>query len=333
MRKPVTAGKHQSFFQESVDLTGIATIKFDVRLVAFPDQTKPFAHFEASFLVDDVPLWKQTVGGTVGGEYLDQEVNVAGLGSSRIIDGYELYGHKIEMRITALDSNDVGFNLAYWTQWDNLRLIEGPKVVQAEIDLEPDTLYVHGPGKWVACFIELPAGYDVNDIDEATVTLQGIPAYLGTDGPWPQACHKSRIVDRDGDGLPERLFRFDHDALLALVPPPGAILIAKGSLADKTPLEGSAPIQVVDKLAELKAKLEELKAKIQDARDQRKDGTKGYEDLKDLRDKLEDAIHRYLDKHDNDKDDKDHKDKDDRGDKDRGDRDHKDKDDRGGRRR
>jgi hypothetical protein len=318
--KPVTPGKFHYFFQEGVDLTGIAAIKFDVRLSVLPNGGT-FEHFEASFLVDGVPLWKQTV----GGEYLDQEVNVAGLGGSRTIDGYELYGHRIEMRITALDTGT--FDPAYWTQWDNIRLIEGPKTVPAVIDLAPDTIHVNGqpntislsgqpnafhlngPGKWIFCFIELPAGYNVDDIDEATVTLQNVPAYLGKEGLGKEgpcreclgkgrlckeclgklAWHKDKVVDHDGDGIPERIFRFDGDAVRALVQPPEAILAVKGKLADKTPFEGSATVKVVDPLAELKAKLEELKAKVQDAKDKYKDDKKGCGDDKDMRDKSRDS--------------------------------------------
>ncbi len=286
--KAVSPGNYASFYQY-VDLTGIGAIKFDVRLAALPNGGT-FEHFEASFLVDGVPLWSQKAGGV----YLDQEVNVTGMAD----------WHCIEMRNTALDTGT--FDPAYWTQWDSLRLIEGPTTIPAEIDLEPDTLHLHGPGKWVACFIELPANYDVNDIDEATVTLQGIPACLGKEGPGPEAWHKSRITDRDGDGLPERLFKFDQDAVRAIVQPPEAILIVKGSLADKTLFEGSATIKVVDKLAELKAKLEELKAKVQDARGKRQDDKKGCGDDKDKRDKSRDSSDKCRDNDDKgrDKDDK-----------------------------
>jgi hypothetical protein len=68
MKKPVTRGKYQNFFQESVDLTGIATIKFDVRLAVLP-YGGTFEHFEASFLVDGVPRSQNVGGGTrPGGE-------------------------------------------------------------------------------------------------------------------------------------------------------------------------------------------------------------------------------------------------------------------------
>jgi hypothetical protein len=204
--------------------------------------------------------------------------------------------HCITLLNTVLDAGL--YSSAYWAQWDNIRLIEGPKSIQAEIGLAPDTIHVHCPGKWIVCFIEFPAGYDVNDIDEATVTLQNIPAYLGKEGLGRLACHKDKIADHDGDGIPERIVRFDQDAVRAIVPPPGATLTVKGTLVDKTPFEGSATIKVVDKLAELKAKLEELKAKAQDLKDKHKDDKKGCGDVKNIRDKFTDIRDQCRDKDD-----------------------------------
>jgi hypothetical protein len=253
INKAVSPGDYQGFFQY-VDLTGIGTIEFDVCLAALREGAS-FEHFEASFLVDGVALWSQNAAGV----YLDQQVSIPAM------TGY----HCVEMRNVALDAGT--FSLAYSIQWDNMRLIERPKVVPAAIALDPNTLHLHSPGKWLACYIELPAAYDVNNIAEATVTLQDIPAYLGKEGWGKLACNKSTIRDHDGDGIPERIFRFDLDAVRAIVQPPEATLLVKGRLADETPFEGSATIKVVDKLAELKERLQALKAKAQDLRDKHKD--------------------------------------------------------------
>jgi hypothetical protein len=281
INKAVNPGDYQNFYQY-VDLTGIGAIKFDVRLQALPSGA--FEHFEAAFLVDGVALWTQNTAGL----YLDQQVNVSAM------TGY----HCIEMRNRAVDAGTFP-QTAYWTQWDNLRLIERPKVVPATITLDPGTLYLHCPGKWIVCYIELPAGYDVNNIDEATVTLQDIPAYQGKEGWGKPSCNKSKIVDHDGNGLEERIVRFDLNAVQAIVQPPEAIVIVKGSLADKTPFEGAATIKVVDKLAEMKAGLDALKAKLQDMRGKCNDEKHGRWDIKDVRDKA--------------KDEGEHKDKDDKG--------------------
>jgi len=276
INKVINPGDYESFYQY-VDLTGIGAIKFDVRLGAQPSGA--FEHVEAAFLVDGAVLWTRNVAGV----YLDQQVNVAAL------TGY----HCVEMRNMAVDGGT--FTMAYWTQWDNLRLIEKPKTVPAVITLDPDTLYLHCPGKWIVCYIELPAEYDVNNIDEATVTLQDIPAYLGNEGWGKPSCNKSKVVDHDHNGLKERIVRFDMDAVQALVQPPEAIVTVKGNLADKTPFEGSATVKVVDKLAELKAKMEAFKAKIQGMKDKCDDEKHGRWDVKDVRDKIKDAVDKIKD--------------------------------------
>ena len=270
MNKAVNPGDYQNFYQY-VDLTGIGAIKFDVRLQALPSGA--FEHFEAEFLVDGVALWTQNTAGL----YLDQQVNVSAM------TGY----HCIEIRNTAVESGTFA-QAAYWTQWDNLRLIERPKVVPATITLDPGTLYLHCPGKWLVCYIELPAGYDVNNIDEATVTLQDIPAYQGKEGWGKPSCNKSKIVDHDGNGLEERIVRFDLEAVQAIVQPPEAILTVKGNLTDKTPFEGAATIKVVDKLAELKARLEAFKAQVEGIRDKGHDEHHGRWDIRNVRDKIKD---------------------------------------------
>ncbi len=252
----VTGGQYQSLFQDmGVDLTGIGTIKFDAQLAVFPiGSPASFAHFEASFLVDRVPLWSQKV----GGEYRDQEVSVAGLAGR----------HRIEMRVTAVDtSGSTGFGRAYWVLWDNIRLIKGQVIVPATVDLDPSTLNPASNGKWITCYIELGKdelgrAYDVNTIDGATVTLNGkdhgVPAYMGNQGWATAAASADNVADFDGDGVLERMVKFDRAAVQALVQPSEAEAtvsiqgklaggqLANGALASGVVLEGKATIRVLD---------------------------------------------------------------------------------------
>jgi hypothetical protein len=91
------------------------------------------------------------------------------------------------------------FPLAYWTLWDNIRLVE---TIPAAITLDPATLNLGSGGRWVTCYIELPAGYDVTEIDGATVTLDGIPASMNGHGWATPAANEHNIVDLDSDGTP-----------------------------------------------------------------------------------------------------------------------------------
>jgi hypothetical protein len=234
--KSVAPGNYQSFYQ-FVNLTGIRSIVFDVRLAAYPAGT--FAHFEASVLVDSVPLWTKSDGGV----YLNQQVDVGAMAN----------WHRLEIRVKAQDSGS--FPLAYWTQWDNLRLVEGPATIEAKVALDPGTLNLASNGKWITGYIKLPEGYDVAQIDATTVKFGDIPAYLGDQG-WatPESTYEN-TSDYDDDGIIERMVKFDRAAVVqaavqaavqAVGQAPQATVTVKGILLGGTPFEGTNTIQVVD---------------------------------------------------------------------------------------
>jgi hypothetical protein len=264
--------------RQYVDLTGLQSIVFDVRLAAYP--SGDFEHFEASVLVDGEVLWSQTV----GGEYLDEQANVSHL------SGW----HWIELRETSLD-NGV-FNYAHWVQWDNLRVVEAPSVIEASVTLDPATLNVHACGEWITCLIELEEGYSVNEIDGATVTLQEIPAYIGPEGWAAAQSNEENVKDFDGDFDLERMVKFDRAAILAIVQPPQATLTIKGNLTSGIAFEGTATVAVVDNLAEFRNKVRQIRDRVWDP----PQGPKGDSDrcrevrerLQTIRDKIQEARER-----------------------------------------
>jgi hypothetical protein len=231
--KTVAPGNHQSFTQY-VDLTGIGSIEFDVRLAVYPEGV--FEHFEAALFVNNVMLWSQNAEGV----YLSQKVNVSHL------SGW----HRVEMRHIARDGG--AFSVAYWSQWDNVRLVEGPTTIPAVIDLNPGTLNLDSKGQWVTCYIELLDGHDVGTIDAATVTLNGIPAHLGTEGWATALANDDNLTDHDLDGILERMVKFERAAVQAIVQPPEATVTVKGRLTGGTPFEGTAVIRVLDNDAKKK---------------------------------------------------------------------------------
>jgi hypothetical protein len=251
----VFEGRYQSFWQ-FVDLTGMGVLVFDAMLEA---SSGPFAHFEASVLVDDVPLWSAVVEGV----YLSQEIDL-----SNLPEVYEMYGlpgpgwHIIELRLTALEDGE--FAESYLVYWDNMVLLPDVGTIEADIDLDPDTLNLGSQGRWITCYIELPAGYDVAQIDESTVTLEEISAVTGVERwarrwsrwqwgrpwahRWAQAdMNRRTIVDHDGDGVLERVVRFDRAAVQAIVQAPETTVAIAGELFDGTPFEGTATIKVMGK--------------------------------------------------------------------------------------
>jgi hypothetical protein len=228
VNKPINPGNFESFYQ-FVDLTGIGSIQFDVRLAAYPSGV--FEHFRAVLMVDGAPLWTQTQGGV----YLNQQAKVQNL------TGY----HRMEMRVVALDGG--AYPLAYWTQWDNIRLVEGPKTIKANIVVDPNTLNLSSNGRWITCFIELETDFDPNGIDGGSVTFAStVPAWMGDQGWATPEANWENVSDFDDDGVTERMVKFDRSAVQALVQPGEATVTVQGKMFGGRPFEGTAVIRVID---------------------------------------------------------------------------------------
>jgi hypothetical protein len=119
--------------------------------------------------------------------------------------------------------------------------------VPARIDIDPDTINLSAPSRWVTCYIGLPEGFDVNLIDGETVQLDGIPSYIGKEG-WAQAeANQWNIVDHDGDGIPERMVKFDSLGVELLLSPGNATVTVCGQLFDGTNFERTDTIKVINK--------------------------------------------------------------------------------------
>lgn len=85
---------------------------------------------------------------------------------------------------------------------------DDPPLVQASVNIEPDTLNLNSKGKnGVTAYIELPAGYDVNQIDITTVKLNVLGTLI--------EAHLTPTVigDYDGDGTLDRMVKFDRQAV------------------------------------------------------------------------------------------------------------------------
>jgi parallel beta-helix repeat protein len=115
-------------------------------------------------------------------------------------------------------------------------------IVTATIDIDPDTLNLKSKGKWITAYIELPEGYDVNNINVSTITLNGtVPAEL----------RPIAIGDYDNDSVPDLMAKFNRTKVSQYILSKGIIygnvtLTLSGKLDDGTPFIGSHAIKVSD---------------------------------------------------------------------------------------
>ena len=102
--------------------------------------------------------------------------------------------------------------------------------------------------KWITCYVELPLGCDVSDIDISTILVNGtIPAELNP------IC----VGDEDGDGIPDLTIKLDRAQVIAYITANvnmtelaktkfmTIILAVTSELYDGTPFQGHDTIRIV----------------------------------------------------------------------------------------
>ena len=114
----------------------------------------------------------------------------------------------------------------------------------ATIDIDPDTLNLKSEGKWITAYIQLPEGYNPEDIDATTILLnETIQPVL--DPKYEFVTNSSEyLVDHNGDGILERMVKFDKAEVKALLSVGEATLTITGEV-NGTPFEGTDTIKVL----------------------------------------------------------------------------------------
>lgn len=120
----------------------------------------------------------------------------------------------------------------------NAITLEALELVEATIDIDPDTLNINSKGNWITCYIELP-DYDVEDIDVSTVMLED--TILAEASP-------TEVGDNDDDGVPDLMVKFDRLDVCEILDPEDEVEITvTGELTDGRKFIGSDTIRVIDK--------------------------------------------------------------------------------------
>jgi len=76
-------------------------------------------------------------------------------------------------------------------------------IISANIDVDPNALNLRSEGKWITCFIELPEGYNIDDIDVSSILLNDS---ISVDPTAPTSSG-----DYDNDTVPDLMVKFARD--------------------------------------------------------------------------------------------------------------------------
>lgn len=115
-------------------------------------------------------------------------------------------------------------------------------VTPATIDIDPDTLNLKSKGRWITAYIELPGGYDVNEIIISTVALEGDVLMEGILSAEPRP---TEVGDHDHDSVPDLMVKFDRAAVQNLVSVGDVELTVIGRWS-MVPFRGSDTIRVIE---------------------------------------------------------------------------------------
>ena len=157
---------------------------------------------------------------------------------------------------TAGPLNVVSNSIPFATDWNNDGLTDiltgnsngevylftgSPSLITVKIEIEPETLNMNSKGQWVTCKIELPSGYNPEDLIISSLLLQGvIPAET-------QSVEVEHEEDDDHEA-DEVKVKFDRQRLQSLLTPGEHVKVfLTGRLSDGRNIKGEDTIKVIDK--------------------------------------------------------------------------------------
>jgi len=133
--------------------------------------------------------------------------------------------------------------------------LAGPtsKIVEARVDIDPDTLNLKSEGRWITAYIELPEGYDVSDINVSSILLNDT---ISIDPFWTDKPLESVIGDYDNDTIPDLMVCFNwtdvtNYILSKSIAFGNVTLEVSGKLYNDTAFTGTDPVQVSSLLGDI----------------------------------------------------------------------------------
>ena len=122
-------------------------------------------------------------------------------------------------------------------------------VIEALIDVDPDTLNKRSHNKWITVYITLPDGFDVGTIDTSNIAITSLIGET-CDSEYTQEADLSftpQVGDRDEDGILDLTVKFDCQVLLANLCLDDVSITIEGELTTGELFSGSDSIRIIDR--------------------------------------------------------------------------------------
>jgi hypothetical protein len=176
-------------------------------------------------------------------------------------DGQHASGKIVTHIYTSAGNFTVTLNVTdsegFWDIEQKHILVEAPPtppVITATIDIDPKALNLRSKGKWITCYIELPEGFEVAEINRTSILLNDT---IHVDPFWLNKTIESVVGDYDGDGIADLMVKFNRAEVTYYILTNVDItklieerfmtitLTVTGKLNDGTPFKGSATIKII----------------------------------------------------------------------------------------
>ena len=152
------------------------------------------------------------------------------------IDGWVMF--QLDEPLPYSDDTSISFTkTGYVTQIVPLSVMAIPAVM----DIDPDTLNLQSKGKYITCYIELPEGYDVGDIDITTVLLS-----VGT-GTISAEASPTYLGDYNNNGIPDLMVKFHRGAVQDICSPGTVEMVVEFEAYAGTKFGATDTVLVIDK--------------------------------------------------------------------------------------
>ncbi len=123
-------------------------------------------------------------------------------------------------------------------------------IVEAIVDIDPDTLNKKSHGKWITVYITLPDEFDVGTIDTSSIAITSLTGGEICEPEYIQGADLSfipEVGDRDEDGIADLTVKFDRQVLLSNLCLDDVSITIEGELTTGELFSGSDSIRIIDR--------------------------------------------------------------------------------------